>query len=74
MVILDLCVCPYLYLDVSRIFQDYLVKVGNMKVWNVHKFDWELALTISGLDCCFGSWNMFLCHLELVYCDNSELI
>ena len=58
MVILDLGVCPDLHLDISRRFWLKLAKVENLKVWNVHRFDRELNLMLSGLDCRFGSWNM----------------
>jgi len=53
-------VCQDLHLDVSRRFRYYLTKVGNLMVWNVHKFDRELTLMISGLICGSGNWNSFI--------------
>jgi len=57
MVILDSGVCPNLHLDISRRIRHQLAKVGNLKVWKVHKFDRELTLRISDSDCGFGNWN-----------------
>lgn len=54
MVILDLGVCLYLNFDVSRRFWLKLSKVGNFKNFRVYKFDRELTLIVSGLDCCSG--------------------
>ena len=59
MVILDLGICPDLFLDVPRRFKHYLAKVGNLKIWKVHRFDRELTSMLSSLDCCSRSWNRF---------------
>lgn len=50
MVILDLDVCPNLDLEVPRMFWLYFLKVNNLKIWRVYRFDRELTLMISDLD------------------------
>lgn len=57
MVILNLGVCPYLDLEVSRLVWCFLMKVKKLKVWKVERFNWELTLLISGSNFGYGSWN-----------------
>lgn len=59
MVTLDLGICPYLHLDVARMFLHYLAKVDNLKVWKVHRYERECTSILSGLDYFPESWKRF---------------
>lgn len=60
MMILDLGVFSYLDLEVHGRFWLYLPKVGNLKVWKVHRLDRELTFRLLGFNYGFGTWSRLI--------------
>lgn len=66
MVILDLAICSDFYLEVSRRLGLYLSRVGNLKVWRVHRLDQGFPFMILDCDCVSRTWSRFFLLNELV--------